>query len=254
MYVGNLETNDGLINTSILVPATEFSTQGHARKLNVSNTQKSVQISDSFSAIVTSTDNLKTFKVKIPDVLTPTVTYVSAAYNGSIILTITNTGRIYKSTNDGTSFSQITLTGLVGTPTVVHADATRYYIFTTTGEVFTSTDATTWVRRGLPVSATYPTSASDLYGQSSNNVLVNSGTANLAWYTSDGGVTWKVTATSIVGGKIIYDANQSQYMFGGVSGNGYIVKLSDITNGYYSFTYPAVTASRTGLSTYVKVD
>ena len=213
---------------------------------------KQIQILTATSTnFMSSPNNFQTF-VYIDTTSMGQIKYI--AYFGNIMVLITNTNSIYTSVNDGSAWVEQNFTTMMGTPTVVLCDANRLYLFTSTGEVFISTSGTSWTRRTLPASPTYPTSKSSLAAQSSNNVMVNGGDATINWVTSDAGVNWKASTATAGTGTLGITDGTAAYFYGNT--NMSVTTLTDIAAGYYavpkiSATLPTATRN---LTTYEKVE
>jgi hypothetical protein len=230
---------------------------GMNRKANATTAGKytSVHAKASGGGFFQSSDNFRTWRFCTPN-LDAGATYAiyQVAYSGSTMLAYADTGLIYKSTDDGVTFTRFDptlLTGLSGAPQAVFADAHRWYIFTSTGECFTSADTLTWTRRRLPGSSPYPDRASDLLSSSATVTMVAA--SSCAYYSTDGAVTWKKTNTGTTG-EVIYNAGMNAFTIGNNAGAMWVAKVSDMNTGAYSYTLPSITALRSGLSSYIKLD
>ncbi|MCX6807656.1 MAG: hypothetical protein NTZ80_02545, partial [Patescibacteria group bacterium] len=112
-------------------------------------------------------------------------------------LSYSDCGQSEETENFGTSTSGLNYTQAFDTGlmrAVAHKDG-RYAAASLTGDIFISNDGVTWENKGQPLkSAGFGQGITSIGFGSNNNILIGGGDGGETFYSTDGGITWKVPA------------------------------------------------------------
>jgi hypothetical protein len=200
----------------------------------------------------------------------------SFAYMGSTLLMAKTSFGVYRSVNDGATFTAVLFpVGTLATEGAVYADAYRFYFVPNSqNQILTSSDGITWTITTVSAGGqTKNGNNGGIIAYSSSSVGItgySSATGNEVMYlTTDGGVTWIPTTTTSLGGNAQYSNAGDAFIspdglgggtavFGGTYGNYNGVVCSkqtfDAGGAYYRSGATAVTPTNTNALVYVRVE
>jgi len=231
------KSTDGGVNWSACTSTPYSGTADYFQKLNSTDAAKLMYTDNAATTSYFSADSGATWTSRT----LPIDSSGAIAYKGStILISKSNTG-VYRSVNDGASFTPIVFpVGTLSSSGLVFSDASRFY-FVPQGQpqILTSTDAITWTIVSVPANSMAIQDGSYQGGivyYDSNNVILlgynNKAGFDQCAITNDGGVTWKNSSISSLSNNADYTFVGDAFVspdglgggtsaFGGNSGGGY---------------------------------
>ena len=197
------------------------------------------------------------------------------AYKGSTVLMSKTTLGVYRSINDGATFTAVLFPlGTLSTSGQVFADASRFYFVPDNqNQILTSSDGITWTITTISAGAMYKNSDyAGIIAYSSTSVAIigfAGGGSNVMYMTTDGGVNWIPATASSVSSTYLYAHAGDAFIspdglgggtavFGGNYGNYSGVVCSkqtfDAGGAYYRAGADAVTPTNANALVYVRVE
>jgi hypothetical protein len=231
------KSTDGGVSWSACASTPYSGTADKFQKLNSTDAAKLMYTADTATTSYFSADSGATWTSRT----LPIDSSGAIAYRGStVLISKSNTG-VYRSVNDGASFTSVVFpVGTLSSSGLVFSDASRFY-FVPQGQpqILTSTDAITWTIVSVPANSMAIQNGAYQGGiiyYDSNNVILlgynsQSGFDQCA-ITNDGGATWKNSSVTNLGSNTDYTFVGDAFVspdglgggtaaFGGTNGGAY---------------------------------